>query len=651
MKKAFYLLTFGLLMTVQQLWAMPGDTTWVQSQTDVQMNHYGNFDSAITFPNGSVSYRRIFMIFELGKYQCPGNPQYCYDWDYTVTTHIMTPNGDTLELGRLITPYADQTLGARMPLNWKGKYVFDVTDYAPILKNNATIRVSYSGYSWGFTATVKFLFIEGTPERNTIGFDKVWAKTYDYGYGNTPINTALANVSLTAPAGTVSAAAKFTITGHGGDATAAAAEFYPNSYTLNLNNNLLVTQNFWRDNCGFNNYYPQNGTWVYDRANWCPGDLVHPFSHPLTGITAGNNFTINATFPPYTSTPSSSGSHAVYSIQNVVVYYGALNKTTDASLEDIIAPTNAEAHFRENPLVGKPRVIVRNAGSNTISSIKFEYGIAGTTMQQYTWNGTLNSLENATIELDECAALKTATGTDNHFIVTILEVNGQADDDATDDVLHSYFDAAPVWTGKILIEMQTNNSTNAGLSESSWKIVDVDGNIIAQRANNAPNTYYADTVRLGSSSYQLIVEDAGCDGMKWWANPSGGTGFILVSSLNDGNVYDLKGYFGGDFGCGFKQYFTIDPATAVINHQQQNKTINIFPNPAKSDITIALDGFNTINGNIQIVDAVGKVVYQEAITQSRKNISVATLSGGIYFVKFIDASQQKLPIQKLVITR
>ena len=28
--------------------------------------------------------------------------------------------------------------------------------------------------------------------------------------------------------------------------------------------------------------YPQGGTWVYDRANWCPGDKATTRNHELT---------------------------------------------------------------------------------------------------------------------------------------------------------------------------------------------------------------------------------------------------------------------------------------------------------------------------------------------------------------------------------
>src|ERR1044071_6074594 len=125
MNKFVYLFLFCVLSALSSK-ANPGDTTWVQGQTDAWLGTSPtNTDSLLTFPDGSLSYRKIYMIFTLGKYACPGSPQYCSDWDYTVQNFLMKPNGDTVELGRLITPYANSL---RMGTNWKGRYVYDVTD-------------------------------------------------------------------------------------------------------------------------------------------------------------------------------------------------------------------------------------------------------------------------------------------------------------------------------------------------------------------------------------------------------------------------------------------------------------------------------------------------------------------------------------------
>src|SRR4051812_2891710 len=99
-KILFYLL--GIILISSAAKAANGDTTWVQAHSDIWLDNYNNFDSTVQFPDGTKSYRKIYMIFTLGKYQCPGSPQYCGDWDYTVQNFLMTPGGDTLELSRLI---------------------------------------------------------------------------------------------------------------------------------------------------------------------------------------------------------------------------------------------------------------------------------------------------------------------------------------------------------------------------------------------------------------------------------------------------------------------------------------------------------------------------------------------------------------------
>ena len=54
-----------------------------------------------------------------------------------------------------------------------------------------------------------------------------------------------------------------------------AGEFTPNiSYTAKVNGNLVGGNPIWKDDCGFNAIWPQGGTWIFDRANWCPGEAV-----------------------------------------------------------------------------------------------------------------------------------------------------------------------------------------------------------------------------------------------------------------------------------------------------------------------------------------------------------------------------------------
>src|ERR1700752_2563380 len=135
------------------LFSNPGDTTWVQAN-NVNMEWYGNLDTLVHFPNGSTTYRKILMLFTLGEHPCPSGTTYCHQWDYTVLNYVLTPT-DTIELSRFITPYANSGV-PRFPSTWKQHYWYDVTDFAPVLKDSAVIRILYSGYSGGFTGNIKF---------------------------------------------------------------------------------------------------------------------------------------------------------------------------------------------------------------------------------------------------------------------------------------------------------------------------------------------------------------------------------------------------------------------------------------------------------------------------------------------------------------
>src|ERR1041384_8127326 len=104
--------------------AAPGDTTWVTVLNLRTLDHYGNYDTSAVFPTG-ITWRKIRMHYILGRYSCPGNPQYCGSWDYTTEMYAMPANADTLEIARIITPYATDWLAK----NKKHDYVVEVTDY------------------------------------------------------------------------------------------------------------------------------------------------------------------------------------------------------------------------------------------------------------------------------------------------------------------------------------------------------------------------------------------------------------------------------------------------------------------------------------------------------------------------------------------
>lgn len=650
--KRILLVLAAVVCYVGSLQAAPGDTTTIQAHYDLKMTKHGAFDTLVAFPDGSKKYRKIIMEYTLGRYACPGSPQYCGDWDYTISTSVRTKNGDTMEIGRLISPYAGDGWPRTGP-TWKHRYVFDVTDFYNQLKDTAYIRNHFGGYSWGFTANIKFYFIEGTPPRDVVKAENLWRGSK--AFGKTPsIDDRIDSKNRTAPSGTQSTELALTITGHGSDA-AQCSEFCKKYYEVTLNSNNFDKTDLWRDNCGYNHMYPQNGTWIYNRGNWCPGDTIQPRKHKLAGVTGGSSYDIDVDFEDYTSTSG----NASYIFEGNVFYYGGFNKNLDASLDDIIAPTDHERHFRENPFTGKPMVTVTNTGATTITSIKFEFGIdGGATPITHTWKGSLASLQMADVELEILPELQTlSNGSTHKFNVRILEVNGTADDDATNNALSSTFKTALKIQKDFRIELKTNGGTRGttgGVSETEWKLYNLyTGKLVAERINNTPNTFYNDTIRLWDGMYKLVVTDAGCDGTNWWVYPNypvnPGPGTIAVKRLGSSLPYTLDGYFNGDFGCGFTQYINIGTMLSVSEVSTQPISMSAYPNPATDNITVSFEGVDKVGGTIQLVDMTGRVVLRKKVTTQNTSISTTDFANGMYTVVYTDSKSGNAKLQTRVL--
>jgi len=93
--------------------------------------------------------------------------------------------------------------------------------------------------------------------------------------------------------------------------------------------------------------------------------------------------------------------------------------------------------------------------------------------------------------------------------------------------------------------------------------------------------------------------------------------------------------------------YKIEPSSTTSNFDHNtdiSNLFNIYPNPAKDFVNIAGD-LEMVN-SIRIHDATGKLVYQ-SFNPTRKRISIANLSSGLYAVSF--STNEGVGIRKLVI--
>lgn len=363
----FLLASCGLL---SHSLAAPGDTIRIQSHQETHWSWNNNYLDTVQFPT-TGNFQKVLMHCFLG---CPTIG--CSEWDYKSNIEIWEDvNGTTqrTEIGRIITPYS-----GNRNYGWFHEYVIDVTDYLPLLTGEKTVNAYYGGFQDGFTMTVYFDFIEGTPPRDVLRVSQVYRSGpggFLYGDASDPIEDHLTPTNISLTPQTQDATFRLVATGHGFGNNAQngnpdnCAEFCPKYYTLQLNGLVQAQNTVWKDDCGSEPYFAQTGTWVYNRAGWCPGSEAMIFDDRLTSdVTPSGNLTLNVDWEPYTYT-GGSGFPIHYWIEAQLIEYGDFNFERDAEITLIERPTTYDRMSRFNPTCFSPKVTVRNNGSETITSL------------------------------------------------------------------------------------------------------------------------------------------------------------------------------------------------------------------------------------------------------------------------------------------
>ncbi|MBK9220964.1 MAG: T9SS type A sorting domain-containing protein [Saprospiraceae bacterium] len=499
------------------------------------------------------------------------------------------------ELLSLVTPY-----GNNLDLGKDGKtFVFDVTDFTPILKGNKLISMELGGENQE-EIDLKFVFIKGTPERNVIDISNIW--TFQRGYFSEILNNSRFEPRkiLLNPA-SKNYKLRFSITGHEQN-----GEFTPRNHfvTVNGNSNKKFPFTVWKE-CAWNPIYPQGGTWIFDRAGWCPGAPSQLTSFDITSLSApGNEVLIDYGLEP----PQLD--QANYLVSSQIVAYGDLNHKLDASLQEIIRPSSGRVEFdRLNPSCNSPTVLVRNSGSDLISNLKLVYGIKNGIKETYIWNGTLNSLQEIQIELPVQNINFWNPGLDSLFVfeVEITEINSIQDADILNNKKVTPFKMVDRYAVNLFFDFKTNNIPQ----DNDYKIVNSQGVTVLERSNMAINTSYRDELLLPAGCYTLYVNDASHDGLYFWFYAGNGNGNARMMRKVNNVVLPIKN-FNSDFGAGFQYDFVV--AQPVGNKQiDKASLLSISPNPTSSNVQIEFQNHNSDLVRLFVRTMDGKTIYENQI--------------------------------------
>ncbi len=568
--------------------------------------------------------------------------------DTTLTNQVDTIKGTPIEIGRAATPYSgNRQKGFNYP------WYFDVTDYQNLLKGNQNLRAFYRGPRDGFTIKLEFIMIEGTPPREPVSVQNIYkspATGFYYGFDTSDINgDRLVPTDFTMPNDADEAKIRVSIKGHGfGDANANCAEFCRKFYRVLINQEQVAQNIPWRDNCDMTPVYPQTGTWILSRSNWCPGTVSLPYDHEITDkVSPGQDFTVKMNMQSHNFIEPSGRDYTDprWVIDAQFIAYGEKNRDNDVAIKRIISPSKDPRNSRFNPICGSPEIEIQNQGAKTLESATITYGAKGTDKATYKWEGSLDFMESTEIKLPSVGNWSNLFSGLKPFEVKVSKPNGKDDEYEANNKTSSEYRAVNQYPGKFRLRLITNDASD----ETSYVLRKVNGkggpNIVYERTDFEDNSLYFDTFDLDPGCYEFILKDERGspfnvgDGLSFFANNEGNGTAQLVRmenriELEDG---DLEENFGRQVRKAFTVGYPVSREDQTLNQQLQ-----IHPNPASKNLAVALELENAKDLQVTIYSMKGKKLRQKSLDNYKSggfNLDIESLEAGAYMMK-VKTSEQ-----------
>ena len=217
---------------------------------------------------------------------CPSGG--CGEYDRKASVDVKGHDGKWVEIIRYITPYAVAC-----------NHSIDLTDYMSLLQGKVVFRINCSTFDNGYLYDIALDYHAGTPTHKYSKVDVIWQDTYPFGdYADLqPVDTIESSI----PANAADAKFRLVTTGHGwnvAENTGNAAEFYEATHKVKFNDD-VNDQHLWAtcspnpDGCA-----PQYGTYLYNRAGWCPGAIANVYEYDLSSYIGLSSLSMIYEFYP-----------------------------------------------------------------------------------------------------------------------------------------------------------------------------------------------------------------------------------------------------------------------------------------------------------------------------------------------------------------
>ena len=494
------------------------------------------------------------------------------------------------EIDRFITPYGIGLDLGDDGFTWK----VDVTEFAPILNG----YVDLSAGNDQELLDLQFIFIKGTPARNVNSIRRIWGSGGNYSQVVT--NEAIAPITLKLDENSSMFRVITRSSGHGfgGDVskTNNCSEFCAREHSLWINDSQEYAWSGWKE-CGDNPVYPQGGTWILDRTDWCPGAPVTTYRHELNNIVSPGE---NVKFDYQIENPAQYIPYGNWVFTGYLVEYGNLNFKNDAGIVEILSPSNHDEFRRFNPICDNGRILIANNGSNPITNIELKWKIDDKYEGTYLWEGKIPSLASSeiTIPLDFAAFTDTPPPKRRFIRIEILKVNGNPDEYPRNNFGSSEFDEVENLYSNTQINLRTSDWSAYNMTPPlRYQITDLtNDSIIAIRESFENAKQYKEDLNLSNGCYEFLLESADGYGLSYWALKEVKSGGLTISS--GGNYTNT---IKTEFGNFYYQQFKIGnkPILLGVGEEISFGDVNIGDSLIK---TIELEPGNDLGVNIEKID-------------------------------------------------
>ena len=468
---------------VLEISTLPGNTIRI---FDGKTHNFGaggqNHFNSVLLPADLSQYENLLLHINLN---CPSGG--CDPWDQTAKVSAITDEG-AFEIARYITPYGKAC----------GPWTVDVTDFKDMLAGPVTFQsfIQVWGPS-GWLVTIDLEFVEGENAFPYYKTSPLWTTDY-WVYGDPGINDDLDAMTMMVDDNSETSHIRATVTGHGQGNTNNAAEFSPTTHEFQLNGAGIDNHYLWKEDCASNTCDEQNGTWLFSRAGWCPGQEVQPYIVSTDQANAGDNITLDYELQAYTNllnTGYNGGSHTEphYRIWSYFVEQSSQPYNDYRNLVcDAITPTITGTDINQS-LEGVD-ITITNNGNVELTNFELSYLINNQLITTEAITSTLAAGESMTYTFAVTDGLN--PGFQNTFFGV---VSHPADENIGDDVAKEFVDGM-VSTEEIIaaagkIEVFPNPvqsgifqiKIDPVLQGSQVDILNVEGKVIQTATMNSTN--------------------------------------------------------------------------------------------------------------------------------------------------------------------